>query len=151
MKGWRIAAVPVLFVVALVASGCGSSAKKSATTATTSAGETASTIMLDGQSANSHGTKDVSGGGSQEVEVDSFYFNPTVFTAKAGDKLKLTLTNDSKTVHNFSVPELKIDRNIPAGGKTTLTVTFPKSGTLVFFCKFHRASGMIGGLQVEKS
>ena len=151
MKGWGIAAVAVLFVFVLIASGCSSSAKKSATSAPTSAGETASTIMLNGQTANSHGTKDVSGGGSQEVEVDSFYFNPTVFTAKAGDKLKLTLSNDSKTVHNFSVAELKIDREIPAGGKTTVTVTFPKSGMLVFFCKFHRASGMIGALQVEKN
>jgi plastocyanin len=93
----------------------------------------------------------VSGGGSQEVEVDSFYFNPTVFTAKAGDKLTLTLSNDSKTLHNFSLAELKVDRDIPVGGKATVTVTFPSSGTYVFFCKYHRSNGMVGGLQVEQS
>ena len=87
-------------------------------------------------------------GGSQEVEVDSFYFNPTLFTAKSGDKVTLTLSNDSKVLHNFSVKEQNIDMDIPVGGKITVTVSFPASGTQVFFCKFHRSSGMLGGLQV---
>ena len=108
-------------------------------------------MSINGQTANDHGTKDVSGGGSQDVEVDNYYFNPTLFTAKAGDKLNLTLSNDSKTTHNFSVTEQKIDMDIPVGGKITVSVTFPASGTLTFFCRFHHTSGMVGGLKVETS
>jgi plastocyanin len=104
---------------------------------------------LNGRTANDHGTKDVSGGGKQDVEVDSCYFNPTVFTAHPGDKLTLTLGNESTTLHNFSLTERGIDKDIQPDAKITVTVTFPPSGTLVFFCKYHASLGMIGGLQVE--
>jgi plastocyanin len=107
------------------------------------------TMTLNGLTANDHGTKDVSGGGKQEVEVDSCYFNPTVFTAHPGDKLTLTLGNESDTLHNFSLTEQSIDKDIQPDAETTVTVTFPASGTLVFFCKYHASQGMIGGLQVE--
>lgn len=107
------------------------------------------TLTLNGMTANDHGTKDVSGGGKQEVEVDSCYFNPTVFTAHPGDKLTLTLSNESSILHNFSLTEQSIDKDIQPDAKITVTVTFPPSGTLVFFCKYHVSLGMIGGLQVE--
>lgn len=107
------------------------------------------TLTLNGRTANDHGTKDVSGGGKQDVEVDSCYFNPTVFTAHPGDKLTLTLSNESSTLHNFSLTEQSIDKDIQPDAKTTVTVTFPPSGTVVFFCKYHVSLGMIGGLQVE--
>lgn len=107
------------------------------------------TISLNGQTANDHGTKDVSGGGKQDVEVDSCYFNPTVFTAHPGNKLTLTLSNESSILHNFSLTEQGIDKDIQPDAKITVSVTFPPSGTLVFFCKYHTSLGMIGGLQVE--
>jgi plastocyanin len=142
----------LFFALALVAGACSSGGKSSSakdkTPETSSAG--GGKVTLNGETANNHGTKDVSGGGSQDVEVDSFYFNPTVFTGKAGDKLTLTLSNDSNTLHNFSLSDQKVDQDIPSKGKTTVSVTFPASGTLVFFCKYHRSSGMLGGLQVEQ-
>jgi plastocyanin len=139
----------LLFALALLGGACSSSGRSSSSgTSSSSAG---AKITLNGQRANNHGTKDVSGGGSQAVEVDSFYFNPTLFTAKAGDKLTLTLSNESAALHNFSLGDHSIDQDIPAKGKITVTVTFPASGTLVFFCKYHRSSGMLGGLQVEAS
>lgn len=144
MNHRALASVPFVVALALVTAGCGNA---SSTTPAASGG----TVTLNGQTANDHGTKDVSGGGSQNVEVDNFYFNPTLFTAKAGDKLTLTLSNESQTAHTFTVTEQNIDKDIPVGGKITVSVTFPASGTVVFFCRFHRASGMIGGLKVEQS
>jgi plastocyanin len=88
-------------------------------------------------------------GGKEEVEVDCFYFNPTVFTAHTGDTLKLTLSNESSTLHNFSLPDQDIDMDVPADGSITVTVVFPDSGTQVFFCKYHQSQGMVGGLEVE--
>jgi plastocyanin len=142
MKHRVLGMFSLLFALALVAAACGKSS-------TTSEGGSSGTITLGGKTANNHGTKDVSGGGSEEVEVDDFYFNPTVFTAHAGDKLTLTLSNESKTLHNFSLSEQSIDEDVQPDGKVTVTVSFPDSGTLVFFCKYHQSKGMVGALKVE--
>jgi plastocyanin len=139
-----------LLAMSLLAAGCGTTS----TAGSPSNGGSPSgnaTVALNGEKANDHGTKDVSGGGAQSVEVDNFYFNPTIFTGKAGDKLTLTLSNESKALHNFSVADQKIDQDVAIGGKVTATVTIPASGTAIFFCKYHRTKGMLGGLRVEAS
>ena len=144
----RVLPLPKLASVmaaALLTAACGSTT--AATTNSPSAG--GGKITVNGEAANDHGTKDVSGGGSQSVEVDSFYFNPTVFTAHAGDKLALTLSNESQTAHTFTITEQNIDKELAVGSKVTVTVTFPSSGTVLFFCRFHRSQGMLGGLKVE--
>lgn len=153
-------AVAGIMTMAVLMSACSSSSGSDSSSGGGSSGSDSSsgsgggdgssgTITLDGQTANDHGTKDVSGGGQEEVEVDSFYFNPTVFTAHAGDTLKLTLSNESSTLHNFSLPDQNIDMDVPADGSITVTVVFPDSGTQVFFCKYHQSQGMLGGLEVE--
>lgn len=133
--------ISLLFTLIVATGACSSSSKSSG----------GATLAVNGENANSHGSKAVPGGGSLQVEVDSFYFKPTLLTAKAGDKLTLTLSNESKALHNFSLSQQNVDMDIPAGGKITVTVSLPASGTQVFFCKYHRASGMLGGLQVSAS
>jgi plastocyanin len=160
MNGGAPGIVRLILALALVGAACSSNSSTAAgspsvgaTTSSSASGspceESTKTITLNGQTANDHGTKDVSGGGKEEVEVDSCYFNPTVFTGHAGDKLVLTLSNESDILHNFSLPEQSINKNIPSDGKVTVTVTFPTSGTLVFFCSIHQSLGMVGGLEVE--
>jgi plastocyanin len=135
-----------LFALTVVGTAC---SKSSSAVPSGGEAESSSTTTLNGQTANDHGTKDVSGGGEFELEVDSFYFNPTVLTGHAGDKLTLTLSNESTTTHNFSLPDQNVDKDIPSDGTATVDVTFPSSGTLVFFCKFHQSQGMVGALKVE--
>jgi predicted lipoprotein with Yx(FWY)xxD motif len=94
-----------------------------------------------------HGTRDVSNASSLEMEADSFYFEPTFLKGKAGQKLKLTLNNESETIHNISVAS-QIDRDVLAKARTEVDVTFPSSGALLFFCKYHSAQGMNGELLV---
>ncbi len=60
----------------------------------------------------------------------------------------LEIENDSGTLHNISVVELHLDKNIPPKSKVTVEVTFPQAGALHFFCKFHTAIGMNGALLV---
>jgi plastocyanin len=136
----------LVIATVLLTAACGNSSATS-TTSSPSGGR----VTVNGEAANDHGTKDVSGGGSQNVEVDNFYFNPTVFTAHAGDKLTLTLSNESQTAHTFTISEQNIDKDLAVGGKVTVTVTFPSSGTVLFFCRFHRSQGMLGGLKVEQT
>ena len=143
-RGLPLPKLASVLAAALLTAACGST-----TASTSSPGAGSGKITVNGEAANDHGTKDVSGGGSQSVEVDSFYFNPTVFTAHAGDKLALTLSNESQTAHTFTITEQNIDKDLAVGANVTVTVTFPSSGTVLFFCRFHRSQGMLGGLKVE--
>ncbi|TMG33996.1 MAG: hypothetical protein E6H92_13900, partial [Chloroflexi bacterium] len=73
-RGLPLPKLASVLAAALLTAACGSTT--AATTNSPSAG--GGKITVNGEAANDHGTKDVSGGGSQSVEVDSFYFNPTV-------------------------------------------------------------------------
>jgi len=110
------------------------------------------TTTIAGQKANDHGTKDVSGEASAELELDNdgndYYFNPTILKGSAGEKLTLELSNEGSALHNFSITDQGISQDVESGTKAEVTVTFPQSGTLVFFCKYHQTLGMVGALEV---
>ena len=106
------------------------------------------TITVGSDTANNHGSKEVGNVTSVEVEMDDFYFEPTVLTGNPGQKLTIELKNESKarTLHNFSLSDQNIDQDVQADQSTEVTVTFPQSGFLEFFCKYHKSSGMVGEL-----
>ena len=110
--------------------------------------EEGGTITVGGEKANDHGSKGVSSEGQLDLELDDFYFEPTVLTGTAGESLTLHLENEGSTEHNFSVTDQGIDQDVQDGGNADVTVTFPDSGTLVFFCKYHQDMGMRGALEV---
>ena len=90
----------------------------------------------------------MSGQSSLELEVDNFYFEPTVIKGTAGAQITLKLTNDASALHNFTLTDQAIDQDVPPGQSVEVTVTFPQSGFSEFFCKYHKASGMVGELTV---
>jgi plastocyanin len=160
MRGSRTMTILLLLLaVGLVAGAC---SKKSGTSSggTTTAPTTASPteaspsateseggkITIGSDMANDHGTKDFSGQDEAEVELDNFYFEPTVIKGTAGAELKLELDNESETLHNFTLSDQNIDQDVQAGQKVDVTVTIPQSGFVEFFCKYHKASGMVGEL-----
>jgi plastocyanin len=127
-------------VVLLTATACSKSS---------SSDESTKQITLaGGDKANDHGTKDVSGKSSVDEEADDFYFESTILKGTAGQKVTLKIDNEGKATHNFSISGQSIDQDISAGQDAEVTVTFPQSGTLEFFCKFHKSQGMAGELQV---
>src|SRR2546430_1019231 len=103
-------------------------------------------ITLGGVTYANHGTKDVRNLSKLELEADDYYFSPTFLRGRPGQKLTLLAESEASTLHNISIPALGIDRNIPPKGKVEVNVTFPSSGVLAFFCKFHGALGMNGQL-----
>jgi plastocyanin len=105
-------------------------------------------VKLGNVTFNDHGTQDVSRKSSLEVEADNYYFGPTFLKGTPGQKMKLTVGNDTGTEHNFSAPAVNMDVDAPANKDTEIEVTFPQSGTLYFFCKYHRQLGMNGELLV---
>jgi len=153
--------VAVLFaVLAVFGAACSSKSNSSSggspspsesvsASASASASESAGgTITVGSDTANNHGSKEVDNITSVEVEMDDFYFGPTVLTGSPGQKLTIELKNESKagTLHNFSLSDQNIDQDVQADQSTEVTVTFPQSGFLEFFCKYHKSSGMVGEL-----
>ena len=103
-------------------------------------------ITLGDLTFSDRGTKDVKGKGELDLEADNYYFEPTFLRGTPGQKLKLEIENESSTLHNFSIPEQNIDVNIPRKGKVVVEITFPPSGAVRFFYKFHASRGMNGEL-----
>lgn len=103
---------------------------------------------LGSQPVNDHGTRDVKGMSSLELEADDFYFSPTFLRGEAGQKLTLKIENESATKHNISIRSASIDKDIEAKGSVEVEVTFPAEGVLLFGCKYHGTSGMVGELLV---
>lgn len=106
------------------------------------------TITIAGREANDHGSLSVSWQDEIDLELDDFYFEPTVLQGQAGQSLTIELRNEGTAPHNFSLTEQNIDQDLEAGEDAKVTVTFPDSGTVAFFCKFHSGQGMVGGLSV---
>jgi plastocyanin len=129
---------PALAVLALALAACGSSGG--------SGGSAKQPVA--GASVNFHGTKDVTGMTSLEIEADNFYFEPTVLKGTPGQHLTLTIKNSTNdTEHNFTVESQHVDKDIEDGKSQTVAITFPASGTVRFFCEYHHGSGMGGGIQ----
>jgi plastocyanin len=130
-------------VVAVLLVACGGSSGKSAAKSPTST--TPSTVVIGGTNAILRGTATAQESGSR-IEVDDNFFEPNVITG-AGT-VTFTVENRGAGLHNFSLAEQSVDNDLKPGSTTSVTVTFPSSGELVFFCKYHRAeSGMVGVLR----
>ena len=154
--------VVLLVVVALVGAACSDDNTPSggSTTAAETSGETSGAtteatsgeggqITINGDAANDHGSADVSGKDETEVELDDFYFGPTTLTGTAGQQVKLELKNEGGVEHNFTLEDQDVDQDVEAGEDASVMVTFPDSGVLEFFCKYHRSMGMVGQLQAS--
>jgi plastocyanin len=146
MRRW-IGLVALATVVVLVGAAC-SKKSPSGGSSESEGGQ----ITIAGDKANDHGRKSVSGMTSFELEADNdgtqYYFNPTTLNGKAGQKLTIEVKNEGNTAHNFSIDSQKINSNIDPGKTVDVTVTFPTSGVLEFYCAFHRSLGMVGQLKV---
>jgi plastocyanin len=147
-RGVLIVAVVALAVVALV-TGCGGSSKSSSgseSTPTESGGEGGGQKTIAGVKANNHGSKTVSPGEKTEVELDDFYFEPTVLKGKPGEKVELELKNEGSTEHTFTIDSEGISKDLGPGEEAEVMVTIPQSGITSFYCKFHKSEGMAGGI-----
>jgi plastocyanin len=109
------------------------------------------TKVIGGEEATYHGTTDVAGESELELELDNFYFGPTVLDGDAGETLTLSLHNEGSAAHTFTIDAAGIDQELQPGDEGSVDVTFPDSGALVFYCRFHRSSGMLGALSVDGS
>jgi len=151
MRGRLGALLALGAAISLVAAACGGGGGASPSP---SAGGVGGTISLPGGiRATNHWSASVSGQGSAQIEASnggtSYFFSPTVLTGTAGQKLTVTVKNTGDTEHNFSIDSKSISKNIQPGQQATVTVTLPTSGSLVFYCVFHKSLGMAGELTAD--
>jgi plastocyanin len=106
------------------------------------------TIQIGNDQANDHGEADATGQDELKVEQDNFYFKATVVTGTAGQALTLEVENEGSVQHTFTIDDQSIDVSVDPGESSKIDVTFPDSGMVEFYCRFHRSSGMVGGLKV---
>jgi plastocyanin len=135
-------------VLLLAAAGCGSSSNSSSGGTTTEESGGGGQRAIAGVNANDHGTKPVEDNGKTEVEMDDFYFEPTVLEGKPRQKVTLELKNEGNSEHSFTIDSQNVDQELGPGEEAEVDVTIPKSGVVSFYCKFHKSSGMAGALAV---
>jgi plastocyanin len=143
-----------LTLAVVAAAGCGGSSGGSNAGSTTSegsgsGGEGGGQINAAGIQANNHGSKSASG--ETKVELDDYYFEPTVLKGTPGQKVTLELENEGSAEHTFTVDAQGIDKALQPGDEAKVTVTIPKSGAVSFYCKFHKNQGMAGALVANGS
>lgn len=151
-RGIRVMLVTApAMALALIAGGCGSGSGSAngggaygGSPATTAATTTAA-------AAPTAGGTDVAGRSSVDVTMRDDMFVPSVLRGTPGQTVTLTLDNTGMHEHNFTITAQKVDTDVESGTTASVTVTFPASGTLRFFCEYHEALGMTGSLEVPAS
>lgn len=98
-----------------------------------------------GFSVNDKGIQEVSNGDTIEVEQDDFYFKPTYIVGNPGDEFTVTIKNEGDFPHTFTIDD-EVDEVVNPGDETEVTLTIPSGDPTAFYCRFHRDSGMGGGL-----
>jgi plastocyanin len=93
---------------------------------------------------NNHGAETVREN-EVRVEAGDFYFMPTFIRGQPGQQVRLEVTNSSRTLHNITF-DGGSDTDIRAGEDVEVTISFPASGVLTFYCKYHSSIGMRGQL-----
>jgi plastocyanin len=86
-----------------------------------------------------------SNAGVATISAGDFFFSPTCTTNVSGGTVVLRVRNGTQTLHNVSVPSLGVDQDVPPGGTISVRVEVG-SRPLIFFCKYHKTSGMYGAL-----
>ncbi|HUL85510.1 MAG TPA: cupredoxin domain-containing protein [Actinomycetota bacterium] len=139
-----------LGVVLLLAVACTSSSSSAASTSsTTTTTPPPATQTSQSPSGGGGGTATVTGKTSLAMTAENFSFSPSELVGSPGQTLKITVKNTATVPHNFSIDAQNINVTINPGQSKVITVTFPQSGSVQFYCLFHKVSNnMVGELKV---
>jgi plastocyanin len=94
------------------------------------------------------------GGGEQpagnRLDVRDYEFRPDGVAVVAGRQATIRVTNRGKVRHNISIPAVEADIDYEPGASTNLIFVAPtETGTIEFFCKYHRDRPMTGALFIR--
>jgi plastocyanin len=147
----------LMAIAALGLAACGSSSD----TSSSSSSSTNSTAASSGGgygSGSSKTTKTTSNtsntanasGGKVSVQMHDNFFGPKTITGKPGSTVTVALKNVGTTEHNFKIDGQKAaDADVEPGKSGTATVKIPTSGTVQFYCEYHKGLGMVGTVKAS--
>jgi plastocyanin len=131
----------LLAAAALGLAACGSSSSSSDTSSSASASGGGGY----GSNQSTNTTASSSGSSSSEVEMYDNYFKSKTITGKPGSAVKIELKNEGKNEHNFKIDSQKqADADVEPGKDATVSVKIPSSGSVQFYCEYHKGLGMVG-------
>src|SRR4051812_34758102 len=145
----------LLAIGTLALAACGSGGGSSSTPASSSSASntTASSGGYYGKSTSTSKTSAVSNAGSGkpvEIEMYDDYFGPKTITGKPGSTVKVELKNEGKNKHNFKIDGQKgADADVEPGEDGKAVVKIPASGTIPFYCEYHKGLGMVGTVKAS--
>jgi len=85
---------------------------------------------------------------SLTLSMIDFGYTPPQLTARAGQKVTLSLRNSGQLPHTFTIDGLVDSGRIDGGGSKTIEFTATQAGTLTFYCTIHGAARISGTLTV---
>ena len=97
-------------------------------------------------------TNPPSGTEAIKMKVDDYFFEPKKLSLEAGKRATIELQNEGEEEHTFTIDELRVNKDLQAGEKGTVSFTPDRGGSFVFYCQFHSTTnGMEGSLSVAGS
>jgi plastocyanin len=153
----KIAALMAMMVLAVVAlAACGSSSNSSSSTSssssksgTKSASAGGGYSAVSGTSTKTTAAAASSSSGVIKMNMVDDAFQPKAITGKAGSTVKVVMKNTGAREHNFKIDSQKADADVEPGKSATVTVKIPTSGTVQFYCEYHKGLGMVGTLKAS--
>jgi plastocyanin len=85
-------------------------------------------------------------GAGREIKIVGLQYRPAAFTIAAGDAV--TFENDTTLTHTATCRGCRQDSG-DIQPRTFKTLTFPKAGRYLIFCRYHGAAGMAATLTVR--
>jgi plastocyanin len=141
----------LLAIGTLALAACGSSDDNSSSAASTSS-SAGGAYGASSKTTKTTAVSSSSSSGTTEVEMDDDYFKPKTITGKAGSTVKIELKNEGSNEHNFKIDSQKqADADVEPGKTATLSVKIPTSGSVQFYCEYHKGLGMVGTVKASQT
>jgi plastocyanin len=86
--------------------------------------------------------------GALPVQIKDFTFTPGHLEAKAGETVRLVVSNADSALHTFTIRELGVDYSIAPGNEALIEFRAPGAGIYTWVCIPHEG-GMKGTLVVK--
>lgn len=85
------------------------------------------------------------------VSGGDFFFSPSTITARAGQRIRITFTNEGTKPHNLAIGSIAQSRTINPGQSDVFEFVAPAPGDYRFVCSVptHEQKGMVGLLKVQ--
>jgi plastocyanin len=140
----------LLAVAALGLAACGSS-DDNASSSSSSSASAGGGYGSGGSKTTASSTSGSAASGEVKLGMVDDKFQPAALTGKAGSTVKVELKNSGGAEHNFTIDSQKVDKDVEPGEDATVSVKIPSSGSVQFYCEYHKGLGMVGTVKSSQT